>query len=138
MHIGFTGTQLGMQPNQLQSFLEILNNFDELHILHHGDCRGADEQAHNEVKKLGWDVILHPPVNSNKRAFCQSAFSIRAVKDYIARNHDIVDNSVLLLATPATVEEVLRSGTWATIRYANVKGVEFIIIDPLGNLRKTI
>ena len=53
-------------------------------------------------------------------------------RPYLARNRDIVDASDLMLACPAEQQEVLRSGTWATIRYALKRDKHLIVIHPNG------
>src|SRR5258706_311318 len=50
-------------------------------------------------------------------------------KDYIARNHDIVDDTDILYACPDGPEKV-RSGTWATIRYALKQKKKVVIFHP--------
>lgn len=62
-------------------------------------------------------------------AFNQSD-SILPVKAYLDRIKDIVDMSDILIATPESVKEVLRSGTWSTVRYAKRAGKEVIICNP--------
>ena len=59
-------------------------------------------------------------------------------KDYLDRNHDIVDQTDLLIATPKENTEVLRSGTWATIRYAKKINKPTWIIETNGNIWKGI
>jgi hypothetical protein len=118
LHIGFTGTQAGMNPYQLGRVLHHLRPFRGGHVhFHHGDCIGADAQAVEIAVSLGFYIVCHPPINKYKRAFC-GFDEIHPEKDYIPRNHDIVDSSAFMLATPKTAVEELRSGTWATIRYA--------------------
>jgi len=58
----------------------------------------------------------------------------RNPKPYLERNHNIVDESELLIACPKSKEEELRSGTWATVRYARKKGVRIILIYPDGSV----
>jgi hypothetical protein len=53
-------------------------------------------------------------------------------REYIARNHDIVDASAVLVATPRDWYEEQRSGTWATIRYARAQRKAVIIVWPDG------
>ena len=53
-------------------------------------------------------------------------------KDYLVRNHDIVDVCDVLVATPGQKEEQIRSGTWATIRYARKIRKQIIIVYPDG------
>lgn len=118
MKIGFTGTQIGMtdvQKNIVSSLLKKLK--DIITEVHHGDCIGADKEFHDIAKQFALKVILHPPSNDSKRAFCQ-ADAEWPEKDYLDRNHDIVNQCDVLIATPKESSEELRSGTWATIRYA--------------------
>jgi len=51
----------------------------------------------------------------------------------LVRNRDIVDATDMLIAAPATRKEVLRSGTWATIRYAKKMKKWIYIIYPSGH-----
>ena len=51
-------------------------------------------------------------------------------KEYIERNHDVVDTCDLLIAMPNTELEVVRSGTWATIRYARKLKKVIVILEP--------
>jgi predicted Rossmann fold nucleotide-binding protein DprA/Smf involved in DNA uptake len=57
-------------------------------------------------------------------------------RPYLVRNRDIVDVCNLLLATPGGTVEQLRSGTWATIRYARRIGRPVWIVFPNGEVRK--
>jgi len=128
--VGFTGTQVGMNINQriiVDAFLRRLKPTE----VHHGDCIGADTDFHNICKALNTNIIIHPPIIETKRGFNYSEF-IHHPKDYLVRNHDIVDASDWLFATPKENEEVLRSGTWATIRYAkkHLQKQRVIIIKP--------
>lgn len=55
-------------------------------------------------------------------------------KEYIKRDKDIVDTSDILIATPRFMYEELRSGTWATVRYAEKKNKPIVIIWPNGDV----
>jgi cytosine/uracil/thiamine/allantoin permease len=63
-----------------------------------------------------------------KRAFCDrrwsaaADFTVLEPGPYLWRNHQIVDATAALLACPFEFEEQLRSGTWATVRYARTLG----------------
>jgi hypothetical protein len=48
----------------------------------------------------------------------QGDVTILEPKLYMERNHDVVHACDFLLALPGTDHEVVRSGTWATVRYA--------------------
>jgi len=138
MKIGFTGTQKGLTIDQHPKLVDLLKWYDEILYIsefHHGDCVGADEQAHGLVRRFMDDtiVVVHPPINPAKRAFCKGD-ETRKQKDYLDRNHDIVDETELLIACPKEMKEELRSGTWATIRYARRMKKKVRIILPDGNL----
>lgn len=134
-YIGFTGTRHGMSTKQL----EMLTNIFEEEIvstihpskgitLCHGDCLGADREAHNLAIDLGMDVIIHPPLQSIHRAYCTSALKSYPPKSYLERNRDIVDCSDYLIAAPLTMKEY-RSGTWYTINYAKSVDKPIIILE---------
>lgn len=128
MKIGFTGTQLGMTPLQIARLTKLLH-FHKPSEFHHGDCIGADAQAHDIVETFPVRIVIHPPTNDSKRAF-KWADEGRLAKPYLERNHDIVDETDLLLVAPKSVNEELRSGTWATWRYAVKMKKPTIILEP--------
>lgn len=132
LDIGFTGTQRGMTGYQRAQVINIFSSYDpESTAVHLGDCIGADKEAHGIADKLHMWLFGHPPINNSKRAFCKYHF-IAEAKEYIERNHDIVDASDLLVATPGESVEQLRSGTWATIRYGRKMSLEGIVVLPDG------
>lgn len=95
----------------------------------HGDCYGADEQAFAIAKHLGLRTVAHPPSDPRKRAFTDSD-ETRECKPYLQRNTDIVRDTDFLIATPKEPHEILRSGTWSTIRRAIKLGKLFEVIPP--------
>lgn len=110
--------------------------------VHHGDCIGADAAMHIIARDyLNKVVVIHPPTDDAKRAFCKWDILLGA-KPYLDRNHDIVDRSEVMIACPGEHNEVLRSGTWATIRYARKLKKPIIIIKPttveLENMKRVI
>jgi hypothetical protein len=127
MILGFTGTSKGMNSPQIALFKSVLEIYDWSEF-HDGDCIGADEDAHMIVfiDHPPIKTVSHPPINDSKRAWC-SADEVREEKDYLVRDKDIVDESDVLFAAPLSNQEILRSGTWATIRYAQKKGIPVII-----------
>ena len=131
--VGFTGTQNGMTEKQLIMLQGLLSNgCDEFH---HGDCVGADAQAHRLVTDMDKSppIFIHPPKDDSKRAFCPTLDErMCEPEEYLKRNHHIVDECDALIATPATNQEVIRSGTWATVRYARTQGKFVTIIPPQG------
>ena len=93
----------------------------------HGDCVGADAEAHELITGLCPTIIIHPCHISTMRAWCK-AQTVLGIKAPLERNHDIVDAVDILIAAPYTNEEQLRSGTWATIRYARKQGKQVIVL----------
>jgi hypothetical protein len=127
--LGFTGTNRGMgssQKTELEALLKKLKEegFDEFH---HGLCIGADEQAAILAKSLGYRVVARPglahdPTNMKYRSDWAGSDETLEAKPFVDRDHDIVDVSERLIATPLTRQEQLRSGTWTTVRYARKVG----------------
>jgi hypothetical protein len=129
--IGFTGTQLGLtMPQQWLLEAWLGPRADKIVEFHHGDCVGADELAHQIAQRAGIKVFVHPPVIETKRAFCAGAEHVYPQKPYLDRNHDIVDACTGLIACPFELEEQVRSGTWATVRYARKRGKPVRLIMP--------
>jgi hypothetical protein len=130
--IGFTGTQVGMNNQQkkyLALFFDRLIKEYEVESAHHGDCIGADSQFHSFAVYYKIKTVIHPPINISKRAFCKGD-EILPSDEYLERNRNIVGVSNIMIATPKEDAEVLRSGTWATIRYAKNKNKKLLIIYP--------
>jgi hypothetical protein len=92
--IGFTGTQEGMSEKQRSSLRQVLAGFfaDGARVFRHGDCVGADAQAHAIAKATGFRVVIHPPSDDSKRAFCQGD-AVLTPRPYLVRNRHIVDAS---------------------------------------------
>lgn len=129
MKLGFTGTRTGMTDRQKQELHAFLSGTDIWGVegLHHGDCVGADAEAHEIAKSLSIYVVVHPPIDPKFRAWCVGD-EMRDEKPYIERNHDIVDETGYLFVAPRTEKEQVRSGTWATYRYADKQQIPGIWI----------
>ena len=134
MKVGFTGTSNGMTNLQQEALERILIELKPSEF-HHGDCEGSDEQAHKIALSLDIPIIIHPPENPYKRAFCKDYVSMRIEKPYLERNQNIVKETEILVATPKNAIEELRSGTWATIRFAKKSRKHWSIIEPSGKIR---
>lgn len=46
----------------------------------------------------------------------------------------MIDEIELLVACPSTAREILRSGTWATIRYARKARILIVRVNPDGSM----
>lgn len=137
VHVGFTGTRIGMCSNQRLELAEYLLYLKELGFthFHHGDCIGADAQAAKLAKQFGFIVIAHPghPRDKNNtmyRAFTNFNDVVHEPKPFANRDKDIVDACDRMIATPAGQTEEVRSGTWNTIRYTRKTGKPMHIIFP--------
>lgn len=133
MKLGVTGTRKGISMQQKQR-LEFIIATHDVKEFHHGDCVGADAQAHAIVSTFkNIKRICHPPSSDAYRAHTTNEDTWDALY-YIYRNKDIVDCSDILVAMPRSTREELRSGTWQTIRYARKMKKRIIIIYPMGNV----
>lgn len=125
MDVGFTGTREGMTLAQDHAFRELMmmlfNGFKK-QAFHHGGASGADTSAADIARLCGWTLVPHLPTR-------------KTAAEYLARNHDIVMSSDIMIAAPRTLTEEQRSGTWATVRYARQNDVPVIVLDP-GKERK--
>jgi hypothetical protein len=137
--VGFTGTSDGMtnaQTLEIHMLLGDLQAFVRSQRAHHGLCVGSDAQFHKLAKAMNYLVIGHPGVNAQgqpaKRATDLVCDATHPETFYLDRNVQIVIESAVLLATPKTMAEELRSGTWATIRSARRQKRPRIIVFPDG------
>jgi len=127
-HIGVTGSRTGITDEQIEEFHKFIKALMAGFSLelHHGDCIGADSKCHALADKYNIPTHIHPPDKDTYRAFNVGG-TMYEPKPYLMRNHDIVDASELLFVIPNGPEQ-LRSGTWATWRYAKRTGTKWIII----------
>lgn len=132
MKLGMTGNRYGISNDAQIKLFDFLNKNTTTEV-HHGDCIGADAMFHNICTNLNIKTIIHPPDNNKMRMFCQGNVILSA-KKYLTRNRDIVNGTDILIAFPSSKEEILRSGTWSTIRYAKKVNKKVIIIYPNGEL----
>jgi hypothetical protein len=140
MILGTTGSQFGATQVQAAMLASVVRH-PSVEVVHHGDCIGVDEFVHLTALDAGKHIVVHPPLDERRRAFCgirigletyEGQVVILPEKDFIPRDDDIVDACVSLVAAPATMAEQLRSGTWTTIRHALKAGKPVKIIYPDG------
>jgi hypothetical protein len=134
MKLGMTGNRYGLTDDAKQTLSAFLDS-NKISESHHGDCIGADADFHKACSLLKIKTIIHPPDNNKNRAFCQGDI-ILPTKKYIERDHDIVNETDMMVAFPPTNNEILRSGTWTTIRYAIKKNKKMLIVFPDGTTKK--
>lgn len=145
MIVGFTGTRKGLTDKQRDSLTSLITKIIKPNEVHHGMCIGADEEFHKIIVdyEAGSGVIVniegHPPTNKqytmkyNEDEF----FKIHFPRPYLDRNKDIVKQSQLLIVGPEG-PEVVRSGTWSTVRYLKSHNwvQDHYIVWPSGIIEK--
>ena len=146
MKIGFTGTRAGMSARQKRGLAVLLSatslafQHGDAVEFHHGDCVGADAQADIICRHLMIRRVLHPGNVEHARAHSErradvanqpELLEVREPAPPLLRNRTIVEQGLeLLIAAPRERAEQLRSGTWATVRYAREEGIPVLILDP--------
>jgi hypothetical protein len=135
--LGFTGSQNGMTPAQADVVEAMLRSFRDAEAagrqaFNHGDNAGADCQAGALAYGMGYHVALHPPTDASKRGFGVN-HETNVALPYLDRNRNVVNASMIVIATPEQAVERLRSGTWNTIRYARHYRRPLFIVCPDGS-----
>lgn len=136
MRVMYTGPRDGMTGRQWVTVNNLIKHWD-INEAHHGDCVGGDAQFHDIVASWhGTDIItIHPPLDSKLRAFKVGGLMLPK-RDYLVRNHNMVnvcaDEFDVVIATPPSIVEIRRSGTWATVRYARKMLRNLVLVFPAG------
>jgi hypothetical protein len=131
MRLGFTGTRDGMTYKQRIVCIKYITDLDP-DWGGHGDCIGSDTDFHRIC--LAQQIQLHLfPSWLSSRAHNDGFDLCDPEKGPLERDRDIVNWADQMLATPKG-EEVLRSGTWTTIRFARKMGKVINIIMPDGSM----
>jgi hypothetical protein len=118
LEIGFTGSRSGM-GTQRQELIPVYLRRYKTAVVHHGMCEGSDTEFHDLVRNNfeGISIVGHPPTDKSAYVY-RPCDHLWTDKPYLDRNRDIVNEADIMFATPFENQEKLRSGTWATIRYA--------------------
>lgn len=136
--VGFTGTQDGMRLAQKDTLVEYLATLKQdfgAWTTVHGGCVGADELFHVIASSQGYRAIVRPSLIKAKQSrISMSAEVVYPPTQPLKRNNLIAKDCHIMLATPKQSYEVLRSGTWSTIRYARKFNKPLIIIRPDGSV----
>ena len=147
--VAFTGTRNGMTDEQADAVRYVLEQIrldtaslydpapDTPDEFHYGDCVGADEEAFEIAKAREFHTHCHPafPEGDPRRAGTKGADETYDVFPPLARNKRMVDASDILVAAPSGAYERVRSGTWATIRYARMIDKPIVMVLPSGAIQ---
>lgn len=138
MVVAFTGTQSGMTRWQKAECLERLKELRATEFIN-GMCIGADYESTLLAVEAGIRIFTFYPGSlplKRKSPFefssklCDSTWRDKEIlgqiinyryypiKPALERNQDLVNNSSAIICAPKEHNNTLRSGTWATIRYA--------------------
>lgn len=149
---GFTGTGKGMTLAQFIA-TKVLFERLEVSVLHHGDCFGADAQAHRLAVDRGAMVVIHPPTDPKHRAFCGGldtnlasgprvyqgvTMVVKPPFAYLTRDRHIVQAADGMIATPKDFHKPTNyrgQGTWTTVRYAQQAGRPIWVVFPDGSIK---
>jgi hypothetical protein len=133
---GFTGTRAGMSVRQ-HGWCRMLLEKGRPSIFQHGGAFGADTQVHavwKELKLVGHAQVWPADEKRRKLFLNQPNVRVHDIMDPLVRNEKIVDGSLFMVAAPHTQHEILRSGTWHTIRCAIKAEKPTLILWPDGRL----
>jgi len=133
MRVSFTGTRRGLTPEQ-KSNLKVVLEKAKASILIHGDCIGADADAHVIATKLDLTLLKRPCNLQAQRAWMSGGECIAEPEKPLERNRKIVDDGDVLVGCPGTLLEERRSGTWSTIRYARKQKKKIVLLWPDGTV----
>ena len=134
MTISFTGTQHGMTPQQRELLRVLLVKRAPLFFVH-GGCIGADDTADAIAASLGIHRIVYPGPAGPKRVgdaelMARGPVTIMPARPTLQRNPVIVGCGDFLIACPKGTKEIVRSGTWTTVRHGRKQGKPVRILYP--------
>jgi hypothetical protein len=102
----------------------------------HGDAIGGDAEFDGICKSHGVFTTCRPSAIISQRANT-GALELQAPCLPLVRNVNIVEDVSFLIAAPLRDNEELHSGTWATVRYARLRGVPHTIVFRNGTFQAT-
>jgi hypothetical protein len=129
-----TGTVDGWTSAQCAYVTEFLKN-QRPRVLH-GAARGVDSECHDIARWFALPIWVHPGSVKSNLANLDMTSPLCCVEPPappLVRNMTMVNRAHLVIAVPRG-EEQLRSGTWATIRYARKQGKHLVIVYPSGRV----
>lgn len=141
IYVTFTGTREGMTPKQKQELKQFLiENKDRILRVHHGGCKGADEEFHAACLAVGIEGPdrLHvwpghperdPTGTSWQSDNLGGNYTVHTPMPYLTRNRVMVRTSDVVIGTPKSMQYT-RGGTWYTIRYSQELEKEVNILEP--------
>lgn len=139
MIVGFTGTRLGLLRPQHESLKRFMRKLAPTRFVH-GDGGHADALAHQIAESIGCYIEIFPSDIAGHVTYFGSSTNCEVFERMppLARDRLMVRLIHGLIACPRTDKEELRSGTWATVRYAREIGLPIYIIRGNGSIVRDI
>lgn len=139
LSLGFTGTRDGFTDAQTKYFhamlagLGLANRYADFH---HGDCEGADAQAHDLVRQLcpDWTIHIHPGPEGDPHRAGRTGDVLYPPKTHFARNRDIVRASTHVIGVSKAPRRLERGGTWYTLDFSVKSKVKTQVLWPAGGV----
>jgi predicted Rossmann fold nucleotide-binding protein DprA/Smf involved in DNA uptake len=132
--LGITGTRAGPRPAQTAAALKFMRGLKPYRVVH-GGAPGFDMIAHGIAETLRVrEIEVHPSTVRSPSIIPGAGVVVYPELPPLERNRVIIKRVYGLLACPKTDDEELRSGTWATVRYARKAGVPVYIIKQDGRI----
>ena len=142
--VGFTGTESGMTSAQEKGVKRLLRRLirlapvEDRPLFIHGGCRGADDQAAQQAHALGYSTMAWLGPDPDRRSEYRSDHEVPPLGEgpnaYLLRNEVIAQTCNFLIAAPKEQTEIVRSGTWSTVRYTRKEGKTVYVVQPDGRI----
>lgn len=139
MILGFTGTHRVPLPEAQQRALVAYLIKDLPTTVLHGGAPGSDEMFHDLLAELAPETIVEIyPGSADRYRYWhrRHPLGLHYSQPPLVRDKLIARRCDRLLGCPAQVEEIIRSGTWATVRYARAAHKPITLILPDGSVRE--
>jgi hypothetical protein len=134
--IGFAGTLKQPTQRQADQLCKALFYHREAHsVMHNGGCTGSEEYALRYWLACKGAVWLHPPMQTTHRAAVPYGIA-NPPATYLRRYMQIVLATDVMIICPSQQREVVRSSTWAALRYAQDADKAFFLILPCGTVHQ--
>jgi hypothetical protein len=131
-----TGSRQGPTDAQKETFILLRGQMAYAHM-RNGAAEGWDRFAATHWSMGDCEFW---PSNSDQEYWARKFVSgsevhrVHAIRAPLDRNRTMVNESHGVIAAPMSSAEVMRSGTWATIRYARKAGKPVLVIWPNGEI----
>lgn len=133
----FTGSTRPLDSREFEQLQDVIAGLDDAESFITGAAFGVDTAAHiistnrhrGATHRVAVPAAMHNEdlVRQAAEAGCSILYAAKgrtAAESYMLRNDLLVAECDVLIAVPETAEEVMRSGTWATVRRARDAGRE--------------